>query len=312
MNGAAPHQSALLDVDASALPDTAKRGLLVPRMTEAQRNDIGNPSESLLIYNTTSKCFNYWSAGVWFDLCGNRDKPRMLGYGGGVGNGARVVPINTYQDCDVRVMCSTSELFVELVGQNLQYRQMSLDWNTELSTPSSVIVVDSFLYVLVKSTTVFPYEWRVYRYDLGDIATGGTMMTFVGGTTLVSSSNDLVMTASGNGLFYFNYNAGNSTSDFVIAKYSVSGTSLVYLASTSFGSTIDSFNRIVVDVSGNLYGVSAAGTDVVRKFNSAGTLLYTTPPYVLGSATTRVLNWQDTFYFGDSAVDRVLNRVYLE
>lgn len=51
MDGAAPHASALLDVDAAALPANAKRGLLIPRMTIAERPDAAvatvhpNPAE---------------------------------------------------------------------------------------------------------------------------------------------------------------------------------------------------------------------------------------------------------------------------
>lgn len=57
--GAAPNAKALLDLDANA---TTKAGLLVPRMTTAQRATITAPiPESLLIYNTTTQCFEAWN-----------------------------------------------------------------------------------------------------------------------------------------------------------------------------------------------------------------------------------------------------------
>ena len=53
--GSTPHISAGLDVDFN------NKGLLVPRLTTAQRNAIATPAESLLIYNTTTQCFEAWN-----------------------------------------------------------------------------------------------------------------------------------------------------------------------------------------------------------------------------------------------------------
>jgi len=54
---------------ATALPDPSAKvditstnnGLLVPRMSTAQRNAIASPSHSLLIFNTTTDCFESWN-----------------------------------------------------------------------------------------------------------------------------------------------------------------------------------------------------------------------------------------------------------
>ncbi len=53
--GAAPDASAILDISGTT-------GLLIPRMTTAQRNAIASPVESLLIYNTTTKCYEGYNA----------------------------------------------------------------------------------------------------------------------------------------------------------------------------------------------------------------------------------------------------------
>jgi hypothetical protein len=60
----APDASALLDLSSS------NKGILVPRMTLENRNLISNPAEGLLIYNTTSKGFNYFQSG-WNDYSSN-------------------------------------------------------------------------------------------------------------------------------------------------------------------------------------------------------------------------------------------------
>jgi uncharacterized protein (TIGR02145 family) len=64
--GTMPNPKALLDIDVSA--SGTKMGLLIPRMTTAERNSITAPiPESLLLYNTTTQCFEAWnqSATVW-------------------------------------------------------------------------------------------------------------------------------------------------------------------------------------------------------------------------------------------------------
>lgn len=60
--GTPPDNSALLDVDAQGLPSNNKKGLLIPRMTTAERNAIPSPANSLLIFNTTTNCFEWWSS----------------------------------------------------------------------------------------------------------------------------------------------------------------------------------------------------------------------------------------------------------
>jgi uncharacterized protein (TIGR02145 family) len=59
--GATPDPSAALDIDFT------NRGLLIPRMTTAQRNAIASPALSLLIYNTDANCFQSFnlSTNTW-------------------------------------------------------------------------------------------------------------------------------------------------------------------------------------------------------------------------------------------------------
>lgn len=67
-NGAAPHPSALLDVDVTALPANGKKGLLVPRMTTVQRNAIPAPAEGLLVYDTSLNEFWYFDGATWVTI----------------------------------------------------------------------------------------------------------------------------------------------------------------------------------------------------------------------------------------------------
>lgn len=63
-DGSPPHESAILDVQAS------DRGFLPPRMTEAQRNLISSPAVGLVIFNLTTNCTNIYGSTGWYEICG--------------------------------------------------------------------------------------------------------------------------------------------------------------------------------------------------------------------------------------------------
>ncbi len=64
--GNAPHNSAMLDITAN------NRGLLIPRMTLVQRNNIAAPATGLLIYQTNNTPgFYYFDGTVWLHLGAN-------------------------------------------------------------------------------------------------------------------------------------------------------------------------------------------------------------------------------------------------
>lgn len=64
-DGSAADASAALDIKST------DKGLLVPRMTTAQRDAITSPANGLTIYNTTTKTFNYYETNVWKEMGGN-------------------------------------------------------------------------------------------------------------------------------------------------------------------------------------------------------------------------------------------------
>jgi hypothetical protein len=57
-----PNASAQLDVSSTT------KGLLPPRMTTAQRNNISNPANGLIIFNSTSNSLNVFLLGNWYQL----------------------------------------------------------------------------------------------------------------------------------------------------------------------------------------------------------------------------------------------------
>ena len=61
----APNATAILDVTSSS------KGVLVPRLTTAQRTAIANPAQGLLVYDTDLGCFYYYNSttSAWVSLC---------------------------------------------------------------------------------------------------------------------------------------------------------------------------------------------------------------------------------------------------
>jgi hypothetical protein len=55
-------ESAMLDVKST------DKGVLVPRLTTTQRTAISNPADGLLVYDSTSASFWFYSAGDWIEL----------------------------------------------------------------------------------------------------------------------------------------------------------------------------------------------------------------------------------------------------
>jgi large repetitive protein len=61
-DGSSPDNSAILDVKAT------NKGLLIPRMNTVQRNLVDSPATGLLIFNTSTNSFDYFTGSAWIKL----------------------------------------------------------------------------------------------------------------------------------------------------------------------------------------------------------------------------------------------------
>lgn len=57
-------------------------GILIPRLTTAERDLIVSPSVGLQIFNTTTKCFNVWTGSSWGQICPDCDFKIVAGNNG--------------------------------------------------------------------------------------------------------------------------------------------------------------------------------------------------------------------------------------
>lgn len=89
--GAPANSSAGLDVDFN------NKGMLVPRLTDAERNAISNPANGLLIFNISTNCFNFYRSNLWYELCGNCiiPNPPVASNGGNICAGDTIFLLST-------------------------------------------------------------------------------------------------------------------------------------------------------------------------------------------------------------------------
>ncbi len=64
-DGTSPNASAMLDVKSTS------RGILVPRMTSAQRAAIVTPARGLMVYDNTSNTFWFYNGSAWQEMIGS-------------------------------------------------------------------------------------------------------------------------------------------------------------------------------------------------------------------------------------------------
>ena len=63
------NNSTSINASAALEIESTDKGFLLPRMTTAQRNAISSPAEGLKIYNTESKCEEYFNGTGWINSC---------------------------------------------------------------------------------------------------------------------------------------------------------------------------------------------------------------------------------------------------
>lgn len=181
-------------------------------------------------------------------------------------------------------------------GVKIQARNATSEW-ADSNEIRSIVVLGLYLYILAVDTDPATDTWRVYRYLLSDITSSPTQMTFSGSNQLTATNSRLTMSCDGTD-FYFTYLAGNSANDYVIGKYTLSGTTLTYSSTITLAGTPALLNsRFNLDTSGNIYIIDSSSQ--ISKFNSSGTNVYTGGVALGGSYDDRIMSIGNDFYVGD-------------
>lgn len=213
-----------------------------------------------------------------------------------------------YTDDDT-VYFSTVTTTIRLVNGSTtpQVRTITSDW-ADADACYGGIVLGGYFYTLMADTTTTPDTWRVYRYDITNLAAGGTQMTFSGATVLTTTNFVMAMVCDGAN-FYFNYEAGNSANSWVVAKYSLSGTTLTYVSSATCGSAMAGFNEgFAANSNGDIF-VTDDSTYKLRKYNSSGTLQWETSQGIVPNQAVKHVSINGLNYYM-VATTGILYRAY--
>jgi hypothetical protein len=149
-------------------------------------------------------------------------------------------------------------------GGDHESRNLTSDW-ASANQIRGVAKIGSYFYVCL-ADGITP-ENRVYRYAVGDLASGGTQMTETLGNTAVVDR----MCSDGTNL-YFNSDGGDTASSrHIWEKFTISGTTLTSAGKTTCGSTDTYFGNSLIDESGNFYGYDVSNR-LIRRYDTSGTL----------------------------------------
>lgn len=166
-NGTAPHSSAMLDVQSDS------KGLLTPRMSTSKRTAIANPAQGLLVFDTTTNGFWFYSNSNWQELS----------------NGESAVEIITEnQKISTRVDGTTNADFnVDISGDYAIFGAEGINGNTGVA---------------------YIFKWSGSRWiEHSELLYSGATDTFFGGS--VSISGDYAVVGATNSAYIFAKQADN-------------------------------------------------------------------------------------------------------
>jgi len=231
-----PDSSAILEI-------RGNKGLLIPRMTTADRDAIINPAQSLLIFNTTTKCFEtfvngHWHS-MWCDSCSS---------------------INLIASASPSAICIGNSSILSASGAD------SYLWNTGDNTASITVTPSTSTTYTVTGTSAGCSATATVNIIVNSspiiIASASPSVICIGNSTILSAS----------GADSYLWNTGDNTASITVTPststtYTVTGTSAGCSATATLNITVNSSPIITASASpsaiciGNSTILSASGAD---------------------------------------------------
>lgn len=296
-----PHPSASLELQST------NKGFLLNRLTTSQRDSIQNPALSLMIFNTTNDRYEYFDGITWIAF-GPNSEPNSIPWSPVLIGKYPVQNITTDKNLLIGIEIG-QRFFVIIPRYPMQVRALADDWVGSVDI-SSAVIIDSSLYVLFR-TGGSNFSYKLFMYDLYDIQSGGVEVTFSNGPLpSTQSSIKVVMTSDGE-YMYFNYDAGNSIYDYVVARYLiVNQTTLQYQNSVSYGSTVNTFRKIFADKNSRLIGFGESSNAFASMYHVNGVFIKTSGSFQM-IPSDHVMLLKDAYYYSRNASGFYM-RIWLE
>lgn len=176
--GALPNAKAILDI-----ADTSK-GLLIPRLTTTQRNNIAAPPLGLQIFNTTTETFDIYRSGGWesaltapahnlVQVYSTTDLPAAAG---------GVITLDGTKMYIFHGIINIGSDYIDLNGANLRGVDPSRDG--VMSSVSGAILRSTDQSVFIENFTVIPLSSATKAYDFSD-ATGTKFCNLFSGCSVI-------------------------------------------------------------------------------------------------------------------------------
>ena len=255
-----PHASALLDLSAT------DRGMLVPRMTTAQRNAIATPATGLLVYDTNTNAFWFYNGTSWTTI----------------GGGVSTLIADADNDTKIQVEESPDEDIIrfDLGGTENMVLRKNAGGSPRLELPNAFN--NTFIGLNAGSATPMApgdHNVAVGKDALFSNTTGGRNVA-IGPEALRANTTGGFNVAIGSRALYYNMSGGGNTAvgreALKFADNATDNTAVGHLAlffnTTGSGNTASGVQAMLFNVQGNdntAYGSSALSNNETGSNNTA-------------------------------------------
>lgn len=232
-NGNPPDSSAMLDISSTS------KGLLLPRMTTQQRNNISNPAEGLQIFNTTTKCLEYFVYGSWQSIhCASCPPTAEPVSGTHVPSASQIVWNWSAVSGATGYKYNTTNNYASAtdIGNNTSYTQTSLTCNSAYTLyvwSYSACSNSASPVTLTASTAVCPFVCGTST--LTDIDGNVYNTVAIGSQCWMKQNLNTTRTAAGTAItrYCYNNNTANCTTYGGLYKWTTMVQSSIYGSSTN-------------------------------------------------------------------------------
>lgn len=241
INTAAPNSSAQLDVSSTS------KGILIPRMTTAQRTAIASPANGLLVFDNTTSSFWFYKGTGWTEIFSSSTG---WGLSGNAGTNATLNFIGTTDDNDLIFKRNNTRAGL-ITTDNTSYGLNALNPGNTGSNNLAIGVS------ALRSNTIGTANTATGNSALS-ANTSGTFNTANGANALFFNTTGNGNTASGFGTLY-----NNTTGEYNTAN----GTAALFANTTGSFNTASGNNALTNNITGT--NNTAAGASALQS-NTSG------------------------------------------